>query len=555
MAILIRRGLDANVGAFSPSAGEPFMTTDIVRMYLGGAAAAKHIVGCKSNIAAGAAPTVNDDAGDGYSVNSCWCDTTNDKAYQCLDSTVGAAVWIETTAAAYSLAIGNAISGGTANYLLSIDATNSLLSTTAITTPGRNLIDDATVADQRTTLGLGTTDSPEFLNLALNGYTDFDEIAAPSSPGANVLRMWAEANGGFGQLHYKNSSGIDHEICRDALHTVRNTTGSTISKGEWVYFSGSTGVYPNITKARADSATTMPVAGIVVADIANNAFGQVMTAGDVQNIDTSSFSDGDVLYISAATAGLATTTAPTGTNIVQRIGVVVKSSVGAGIIAVLIGGEFNPGLTQTLSNKTFVAPALGTPASGTLTNCTGLPLAGLSVTDPNVDAMIGWDDSAGALILFTLGTGLETSGTSLRAVAASETAAGVAEFATPTETQTATDTTRTVNPAGMSSHPGVSKCWIELDASSGTPTATKSRNVTSITDNGTGDFTIVIADDFDSGNYVRVANVMVNITTGGFVFGPFTTAPAAGSCRFICTTSAFAASDCKYVSVAFLGTW
>lgn len=31
--------------------------------------------------------------------------------------------------------------------------------------------------------------------------------------------------------------------------------------------------------------------------------------------------------------------------------------------------------TDTLSNKTFVAPALGTPASGTLTNCTGLPVS------------------------------------------------------------------------------------------------------------------------------------------------------------------------------------
>lgn len=36
---------------------------------------------------------------------------------------------------------------------------------------------------------------------------------------------------------------------------------------------------------------------------------------------------------------------------------------------VLVGG------TQTLTNKTFVAPALGTPASGVLTNCTGLPAA------------------------------------------------------------------------------------------------------------------------------------------------------------------------------------
>lgn len=34
-------------------------------------------------------------------------------------------------------------------------------------------------------------------------------------------------------------------------------------------------------------------------------------------------------------------------------------------------------LAQTLSNKTFVAPALGTPASGVMTNVTGLPTAGM----------------------------------------------------------------------------------------------------------------------------------------------------------------------------------
>ena len=33
------------------------------------------------------------------------------------------------------------------------------------------------------------------------------------------------------------------------------------------------------------------------------------------------------------------------------------------------------GATQTLTNKTLTAPALGTPASGVLTNCTGLPLS------------------------------------------------------------------------------------------------------------------------------------------------------------------------------------
>jgi hypothetical protein len=47
----------------------------------------------KNKLDAITAPTVNDDSGDGYSVNSIWIDTTNDKAYICLDATVGAAIW------------------------------------------------------------------------------------------------------------------------------------------------------------------------------------------------------------------------------------------------------------------------------------------------------------------------------------------------------------------------------------------------------------------------------------------------------------------------------
>lgn len=42
-----------------------------------------------------AEPTANDDSGDGYAVGSSWFDVTNDKAYLCLDATVGAAVWQE----------------------------------------------------------------------------------------------------------------------------------------------------------------------------------------------------------------------------------------------------------------------------------------------------------------------------------------------------------------------------------------------------------------------------------------------------------------------------
>ena len=51
----------------------------------------------KVNLTANVAPTVNEDSDDGYSVLSRWADVTADKEYVCLDATVGAAVWTETT--------------------------------------------------------------------------------------------------------------------------------------------------------------------------------------------------------------------------------------------------------------------------------------------------------------------------------------------------------------------------------------------------------------------------------------------------------------------------
>lgn len=53
----------------------------------------------KNNDAASAAPTVNDDSGDGYAIGSRWLDTTSDKEYVATDVTVAGAVWKETTVA------------------------------------------------------------------------------------------------------------------------------------------------------------------------------------------------------------------------------------------------------------------------------------------------------------------------------------------------------------------------------------------------------------------------------------------------------------------------
>jgi hypothetical protein len=51
-----------------------------------------------SKFDATSAPTVNDDSSAGYAEGSLWVDVTADLAYQCVDATVGAAVWEGITA-------------------------------------------------------------------------------------------------------------------------------------------------------------------------------------------------------------------------------------------------------------------------------------------------------------------------------------------------------------------------------------------------------------------------------------------------------------------------
>ena len=144
------------------------------------------------------------------------------------------------------------------------------------------------------TLGSVTTDS----------YIDVAEIATPSAPSATYTRIWSESRGGFSTLFWRNGTG-PHELSGNSVQVVRNNTGSTITKGKWVYISGSTGVVPTIALARADSLSTVPVMGIVAADISNNSFGHVISFGEASTVDTSTFVDGDIITVTPAktTAG------------------------------------------------------------------------------------------------------------------------------------------------------------------------------------------------------------------------------------------------------------
>jgi len=105
-----------------------------------------------------------------------------------------------------------------------------------------------------------------------------------------------------------------------------------------------------------------------------------------------------------------------------------------------------------------------------------------------------------------------------------------ARLASQSDMETATSQTTFVSPGNMQYHPGVAKFWANVSVSGGTPTLDASHNVTSITDNGTGDLTITIATDFSDADWCITAQ-----TAGGGPAFCRVNSIAAGSCNVACT--------------------
>lgn len=140
-----------------------------------------------------------------------------------------------------------------------------------------------------------------------------------------------------------------------------NKTGTTIAKGKAVYVSGATGNHPEITLAQANSElSSARTIGITAEAIANNGTGKVIVAGAVENVDTSAFVAGDVLYLSSSTAGGFQTTLPTQPNHGVLMGYVVRSNASTGVIEVRVDnyqelGEQSDVLLTSKTNNDLLA--------------------------------------------------------------------------------------------------------------------------------------------------------------------------------------------------------
>jgi len=105
---------------------------------------------------------------------------------------------------------------------------------------------------------------------------------------------------------------------------------------------------------------------------------------------------------------------------------------------------------------------------------------------------------------------------------------------------------------------GLCKAWVNFDGTASGATARDSFNVSGMTDNGTGDHTITINNDFDNANYSAVGCCIAGTGSGnnGQVvssIGSFDNAPA-GSIRIaVQYSSNQAKNDVDGVSVHFCG--
>lgn len=270
----------------------------------------------------------------------------------------------------------------------------------------------------------------------LGGDLDVNGNSITSAGNANVLINPA----GTGDI----SIGADLIPDADATHTIgdednryistysdlngairfkaKNAQGAQITKGQAVYISGVSGTVPEVQLARANSASTMPAFGLAYATANAGADVEIVTFGNLTDYDTTTYSlsANDTVFISAATAGALTNTAPAGeTNLIQNIGRVVRADASAGIIKA--GGAGRSNATPNLdSGKIFLGNGSNQAVSTAL--------------------------SAINLSSFNNDSGFITS-----VASASETVEGIIEIATNAEAAAATATDKALVPSNIAS--------------------------------------------------------------------------------------------------------
>lgn len=173
------------------------------------------------------------------------------------------------------------------------------------------------------------------LNLGANDITNIDSILfnlTPTVAHTEGLLHWSDDSK---TLELAMSGGnVNLQIGQEFLSRSRNTTVSEIKDGHAVYITGATGNFPEIALADNSYLETACFFGLTTEDISASGYGYVTTDGVVNNIDTSLWTSGDLLWLSNSGTGTYSNVRPDAPAYSVLVGNVIRSSVNEGSIYV-----------------------------------------------------------------------------------------------------------------------------------------------------------------------------------------------------------------------------
>lgn len=156
-------------------------------------------------------------------------------------------------------------------------------------------------------------------------------IGTPSH--SEGLIFWDQTNKALAV--YNEEADITEQTNREFLVKVYNDSGAQIDNGEVVYIDGANGNNPTIELADTTTFDQSRIIGMATHNIAYESTGYVTSSGRVNDIDTDSFSPGDVVYLDPTTPGGLIDTRPMDGNFPVRVGIIITSDPSTGNILIV----------------------------------------------------------------------------------------------------------------------------------------------------------------------------------------------------------------------------
>jgi hypothetical protein len=211
------------------------------------------------------------------------------------------------------------------------------------------------ISDQ-TNLAGGTnlTLSGDTMNLdadiSLTSITASGDISASGDLISNTLTAagiaYPTTDGDNGDVLITDGAG-NLSFARTTVYAnVKNVHGSELVKGMPVHVTGAAGNTSEVVAASASNAATMPAHFILNETLADDEEGLAIAVGYINQVNTGDFSEGDTVYVGAD--GGYTNVKPTGSNLIQNLGIVDKVDASNGSGFILGAGRSNdvPNITS-----------------------------------------------------------------------------------------------------------------------------------------------------------------------------------------------------------------